>query len=47
MGRAAREFAVSLSWQAVLEDMVEFHSRLAGARPDAGFGVGPGVATTA
>ncbi|MGH3148130.1 MAG: glycosyltransferase [Rubrobacter sp.] len=34
MGRAAREFAESLSWEAVLDDMQELHSRLAGVRPN-------------
>lgn len=33
MGRAARDFGGDLSWQAVLDDMVELHSRLAGIRP--------------
>lgn len=34
MGRAAREFAGGMSWEAVLDGLIELHSRLAGARPD-------------
>ena len=34
MRLAAREFAETLSWEAVLEDMVGVHTRLAGLRPD-------------
>jgi hypothetical protein len=34
MGLAAREFAGSLGWEAVLDDMLRLHSRLAGARPN-------------
>lgn len=33
MGLAARVFAETLSWEAVLEDMIELHSGLAGVRP--------------
>jgi hypothetical protein len=34
MGRAAREFAGGMSWEAVLDGLIELHSRLAGMRPD-------------
>jgi hypothetical protein len=34
MGRAVREFAEGMSWEAVLEGLIELHSRLAGIRPD-------------
>ncbi len=33
MGLAAREFAGTLGWEAVLDDMLQLHSRLAGVRP--------------
>ena len=33
MGRAAREFAGSMSWEAVLDGLIDLHTRLAGARP--------------
>ena len=32
MGRAGREFAEALSWEAVLDDLIELCSRLAGIR---------------
>jgi glycosyltransferase involved in cell wall biosynthesis len=34
MGRAAREFAGGMSWEAVLDGLIELHSRLAGMQPD-------------
>ncbi len=33
MGLAAREFAETLGWEAVLDDIIELYSRLAGVRP--------------
>jgi glycosyltransferase involved in cell wall biosynthesis/predicted metal-dependent phosphoesterase TrpH len=34
MGEEAREFAAGLSWEAVLEDLVELHAAVAGLRPE-------------
>jgi len=34
MGQAAREFAEGMSWEAVMDGLVELHSRLAGIRPE-------------
>jgi glycosyltransferase involved in cell wall biosynthesis len=33
MGQAAREFAAGMSWEAVLDSLIELHSRLVGPRP--------------
>jgi hypothetical protein len=34
MGQVAREFAEGMSWEAVLDGLIELHSRLACVRPD-------------
>ena len=34
MGLAARKFAGTPGWEAVLNDMLQLHSRLAGVRPN-------------